>query len=106
MPRHPALNDEQLGLLKTLWLEDVEPGEIAARLGIVLATVHKARARLGLPPRFNKYRRKDRDPTPEEIVERASECLARRPSHERRPGRVEIRQYHFDGQAFSAGSFS
>ena len=84
MPRHPALNPDQLEVLKTLWLAGTESGEIAARLGVALSTVHKARARIGLPERCGKYTKRDKDPTPEEIAERSRECRERHFAERRR----------------------
>jgi len=101
MPRHQALNADQLEVLKTLWMQDVESGEIAARLGICIAAVHKARSRLGLPQRFNKYARKDVDPTPEEIEERARECRERHFAERRRETHEcsRIKAWRHDRQA-------
>ena len=89
-----------------MWDAGVPADAIAAHLGIRRHKLHELRRLHGIADRECKYRKRPADPTPEEIEERARECRERRPSDEHRPGRVEIRQYHFDGQAFSAGSFS
>ena len=92
--------------LRRLWSAGVSADAIAAHLGIRRQKLHELRRLHGIPDRPNKFRRRPEDPTPEEIEERKRECRERRPPDEQGPGRVEIKQFHFDGRAFLARSFS
>ena len=97
MPRGPALSEEGLNALREMWLLGVDSVVIAQMLGVERASVHKARARLGLQPRGGKYTKREVDPTPEEIEERARWCLEQRATKEKAKP-VEVRQYVFDGR--------
>ena len=98
MPRGPALSEEGLDALRQMWLLGVDAIVIAQMLGVDRPSVHKARARLGLQPRGGKYTKRDVDPTPDEIIERAQECLDKRKHDTHKPGRVEVKQFLYDGR--------
>ena len=63
--------------LRSMWMAGVPVHEIARHFRVSKSTVTSARRRLKIPDRPNKYRQRDVDPTPDEIVERARECRER-----------------------------
>lgn len=70
--------------------------EIARGLGLTDKQLDAMASRYGLGPRGQRYRPPaSSDPTPEEILERAAWCRARRPTAEE-DKRVEIRAYTYD----------
>lgn len=83
MPRALKLTADQEATFRRLWTSGVPVADIANELKWTADTVTIARKRLGLPPRNArtraKCRRPDeyRDPTPEEIAERAAEMFRR-----------------------------
>jgi len=65
-------------------------------------STHTIRKRMDLAGIARLHRSTPRtvDPTPEEIAERAAECLARRPPEMQRPDRWTPPHLLWDGQAF------
>lgn len=65
---------------KRLWLSDMSVARISAELRISTDSLNRVRVRLNLPPRTPRTRAKPsepyRDPTPEEIAERAAAVRA------------------------------
>jgi len=100
---------KQLILLEvlTMWRSDLSISRIAKKLHITTGRLREYAALNNFPPRpdtAKKAKKKEVDPTPEEIQIRAAEVRARRtPEEDRRLSgnryrRVEIRQYDFDGR--------
>ncbi len=80
MPRLVVLTDEQEKQFRQMWRSRVSVAEIAARLGLTKNGVNVIRHRLRLSRRTSATRAKTepyRDPTPEEIAQRAAEERAR-----------------------------
>jgi hypothetical protein len=91
-------------VLKRLWAAGKTHVEIAAALGCSAGYVEKLRKRHGLPrrPRCHHGPQED-DPTPEQIKERAAECIARRePPAVPKTERVIAPKYSWDGFRFTA----
>jgi IS30 family transposase len=53
--------------------------DIARHFGCCTQTISKRMDAIGIRRRHHLAKSKHKDPTPEEIAERAAECLARRP---------------------------
>jgi len=65
-------------LLRRLWLyTDMTPQQIAFELGSSRQFVREQAKRMGLPRKVPEYKHIERDPTQEEIAERAAECRKR-----------------------------
>ena len=63
-------------VLHSLWASELELAEIAVRLGCSVSTLYLLRDRYKLPPRPRSRVTLHKDPTPQEIEERARECRA------------------------------
>jgi hypothetical protein len=91
-----------LTLLKRLWAEGKTHQEIAAALGCSEMYVSQLRERHQLPRRRRAFHGpQEDDPTPEQIVERAAECRARRPDPATpKEERVSVVRYTWTGKGF------
>lgn len=80
-------------LFAEMWLSGVSVPEMAARLGCHSQLIYKLRVGFGLPNRA-RVNCPDKDPTPEEIAERARECrekhYARRRAETDETSRVKV----------------
>jgi hypothetical protein len=88
--------------LQQLWAAGKTHVEIAAALGCATAYVAQLVARHKLPRRRRAYHGpQEDDPTPEQIAERAAECIARREGPPEPKGeRVSVPRYMWDGFRF------
>jgi len=83
--------------LKRLWAAGKTHQQIAAALGCSEMYVSQLRQRHNLPFRRKKYYGpKEKDPTPEEIAERAAECRAKRKVQADHTPDREVRQVSYD----------
>jgi len=102
VPRLVVLTDEQEVQFKRMWFDRVSVAEIGFRLGLTKNGVNLIRSRLGLlsrresATRARAKREPYRDPTPEEIVQRAAEARARHLAA--RLAEPEGRLYHKIGE--------
>jgi len=89
--------------LHELWASGVSYIEIAAALGCSQSYVHRLKTRHKLPNRQRANREIfNSDPTPEQIAERAAECIARREGPPEPKGeRFSIPRYSWDGRRFT-----
>jgi hypothetical protein len=87
--------------LKRLWAAGKTHQQIAAALGCSEMYVSQLRQLHNLPFRRKKYYGpKEKDPTPEEIAERAAECRAKWQAAEPRGERYIVPRYTWDGCGF------
>lgn len=75
--QHGPRRDIDVPVLHALWMSDLEMSEIALRLGCSVSTLYLLRDRHKLPPRPRARVTVTRDPTPDDISERARECRER-----------------------------
>jgi transposase len=75
--QHGPRRDIDVPVLHTLWASELEMPEIAVRLGCSVSTLYLLRDRYKLPPRPRARVTLLKDPTPQEIEERARECRER-----------------------------
>ena len=89
--------------LEQLWAAGKTHVEIAAALGCATAYVAQLVTRHSLPRRRPAYHGpQEDDPTPEQIAERAAECLARRAGPpEPKAERYSPPRYSWDGFRFN-----
>ena len=89
--------------LHELWASGASYIEIAAALGCSQSFVARLKVRHKLPNRQRSMREIfENDPTPEQIAERAAECLARRDAPAEPKGeRFSIPRYSWDGRRFT-----
>jgi len=90
--------------LHQLWASGASYIEIAAALGCSQSFIHRLKTRHKLPNRQRSTREIfENDPTPEQISERAAECIARREGPPEPKGeRFSIPWYTWTGTAFRA----
>jgi transposase len=75
--QHGPRRDIDVPVLHTLWASELEMPEIAVRLGCSVSTLYLLRDRYKLPPRPRARVTMLKDPTPDQISERARECRER-----------------------------
>lgn len=105
-----------LKYLTYLWKSEMKSDQICEELGCTRGALYNLvrKHRLGRrPPQFSAARNTETpDPTPEQIAERAAAIRATWTPEERRsrmakcyrPKRVEIRNFHFDREAYTFSS--